>query len=41
MKEIAENMLIIHDKKLAERYVKNWQEHAQHSEVEVYMARGG
>ena len=29
----AENLLIIHDKKLAERYTKNWQEHAGHSEV--------
>jgi phosphatidylserine/phosphatidylglycerophosphate/cardiolipin synthase-like enzyme len=29
----AENLLIIHDKKLAERYTKNWQEHERHSEV--------
>jgi TonB family protein len=29
----AENLLVIHDKKLAERYIKNWQEHAQHSEI--------
>ena len=29
----AENLLIIHDKKLAKRYIKNWQEHAGHSEV--------
>jgi phosphatidylserine/phosphatidylglycerophosphate/cardiolipin synthase-like enzyme len=29
----AENPLIIHDKKLAERYIKNWQEHDRHSEV--------
>jgi phosphatidylserine/phosphatidylglycerophosphate/cardiolipin synthase-like enzyme len=28
----AENLLIIHDKKLASLYIKNWQEHAQHSE---------
>jgi len=34
----AENLLIIHDKKLTERYTKNWQEHAQHSEV--YTVRG-
>jgi phosphatidylserine/phosphatidylglycerophosphate/cardiolipin synthase-like enzyme len=34
----AENLLIIHDKKLAERYTRNWQEHAQHSEV--YVGRG-
>jgi phosphatidylserine/phosphatidylglycerophosphate/cardiolipin synthase-like enzyme len=31
----AENLLIIHDRKLAEKYVKNWQEHAQHSDVYV------
>ena len=29
----AENLLVIKDKKLAERYTKNWQEHVQHSEV--------
>jgi phosphatidylserine/phosphatidylglycerophosphate/cardiolipin synthase-like enzyme len=29
----AENLLIIHDEKLASLYMKNWQEHAQHSEV--------
>ncbi len=29
----AENLLVIHDKKLAERYTKNWQEHEKHSEV--------
>jgi len=34
----AENLLIISDKKLAERYTKNWQDHAQHSEV--YGGRG-
>ena len=34
----AENLLIIHDKKLAERYTKNWQEHEKHSEV--YAGRG-
>ena len=34
----AENLLIIHDNKLAERYMKNWQEHNQHSEV--YEGRG-
>jgi phosphatidylserine/phosphatidylglycerophosphate/cardiolipin synthase-like enzyme len=28
-----ENLLVIHDKKLAERYIKNWQEHDKHSEV--------
>jgi phosphatidylserine/phosphatidylglycerophosphate/cardiolipin synthase-like enzyme len=34
----AENLLVIRDKKLAERYIKNWQEHARHSEV--YAAKG-
>ena len=29
----AENLLVIRDRKLAEGYTKNWQEHAQHSEV--------
>jgi phosphatidylserine/phosphatidylglycerophosphate/cardiolipin synthase-like enzyme len=29
----AENLLIIHDKKLASLYTKNWQELAEHSEV--------
>jgi len=33
----AENLLIIHDKKLASLYAKNWQDHAQHSEV--YLGR--
>ena len=28
----AENLLVIHNKKLAERYIKNWQEHVRHSE---------
>jgi phosphatidylserine/phosphatidylglycerophosphate/cardiolipin synthase-like enzyme len=34
----AENLLIIHDRKLAELYTKNWQKHAQHSEA--YTGRG-
>ena len=34
----AENLIVIRDKKLAERYVKNWQEHEKHSEV--YLGRG-
>jgi len=34
----AENLLVIHDRKLAERYIKNWQEHERHSEV--YEGRG-
>ena len=29
----AENLLVIHDKKLAESYTRNWQEHERHSEV--------
>lgn len=29
----AENLLIIHDKKLAERYIENWHEHERHSEM--------
>jgi len=35
----AENLLVIHDKKLAEQYTKNWQEHAQHSVVYVGRAK--
>lgn len=34
----AENLLVFRDKKLAERYIKNWQEHGQHSTP--YMGRG-
>jgi len=34
----SENLLVIRDKKLVERYTKNWQEHFQHSEV--YIGRG-
>jgi phosphatidylserine/phosphatidylglycerophosphate/cardiolipin synthase-like enzyme len=34
----AENLLAIHDKKLAERYTKNWEEHDRHSEI--YVGRG-
>jgi phosphatidylserine/phosphatidylglycerophosphate/cardiolipin synthase-like enzyme len=34
----AENLLVIHNKKLAERYTKKWQEHEKHSEV--YAGRG-
>ena len=29
----AENLLVIHDMKLAERYTENWKEHERHSEV--------
>jgi phosphatidylserine/phosphatidylglycerophosphate/cardiolipin synthase-like enzyme len=35
----AENLLIIHDRKLAERYTKNWEEHERHSEVYAGRAR--
>ena len=35
----AENLLVIRDNKLAERYIKNWEEHERHSEV--YGGRGG
>ena len=34
----AQNLLIIHDKKLASLYIKNWQDQAQHSDV--YVGRG-
>jgi phosphatidylserine/phosphatidylglycerophosphate/cardiolipin synthase-like enzyme len=34
----AENLLVMHDKKLASLYGKNWLEHAQHSEI--YGGRG-
>jgi len=33
----AENLLVIRDKALAEKYTKNWQEHSGHSEA--YMGR--
>jgi phosphatidylserine/phosphatidylglycerophosphate/cardiolipin synthase-like enzyme len=36
-KRNAENVLIIKDKALAEKYIKNWRDHAGHSEV--YMGR--
>jgi phosphatidylserine/phosphatidylglycerophosphate/cardiolipin synthase-like enzyme len=34
----AENLLIIHDRKLAEKYVRNWHEHAQH--LKLYVRSG-
>jgi phosphatidylserine/phosphatidylglycerophosphate/cardiolipin synthase-like enzyme len=34
----AENLLVIRDRKLAGRYIKNWQEYERHSEV--YRGRG-
>jgi hypothetical protein len=33
-----ENLLVVRDKKLASIYIKNWQEHAEHSEN--YAVRG-
>jgi len=35
----AENLLIIHDKKLAPLYMKNWQDQQNHSEVYVVRRR--
>ncbi len=37
-KKNAENLLIIHDRKLAEKYLKNWHEHAQH--LKLYVGSG-
>jgi phosphatidylserine/phosphatidylglycerophosphate/cardiolipin synthase-like enzyme len=34
----AENLLVIRDKKLAERYIENWMEHEKHSEM--FAGRG-
>jgi len=34
----AENLLIIRDKALGEKYIENWREHAGHSEV--YKGKG-
>ena len=34
----AENLLVIHDRKLAALYTENWREHNRHSEV--YVGRG-
>ena len=34
----AENLLVVHDRKLAEGYTSNWEEHERHSEV--YQGRG-
>ena len=34
----AENLLVIHDRKLAERYTRNFEELAQHSEI--YIGKG-
>ena len=35
----AENLLVLYDRKLAERYRKNWEEHARHSKA--YSRREG
>jgi len=35
----AENLLVIRDRELAERYIRNWQEHEKHSEVYVGRRR--
>jgi phosphatidylserine/phosphatidylglycerophosphate/cardiolipin synthase-like enzyme len=35
----AENLLVIHDRKLAEQYTKNWREHDRHSEGYVWKGR--
>jgi phosphatidylserine/phosphatidylglycerophosphate/cardiolipin synthase-like enzyme len=34
----AENLLVLRDRKLAEKYIKNWQEHERHSDE--YVGRG-
>ena len=35
----AENLLVIHDKPLAVKYLRNWQDHARHSEDYTGKAR--
>ena len=35
----GENILVINDKALAEKYVQNWQEHTKHSENYEKKAR--
>ena len=35
----AEKLLVIYDRKLAEQYTKNWEEHTRHSEVYVGRRR--
>ena len=35
----AENLLVIRDRKLAERYIWNWQEHEKHSEPYIGIRR--
>ena len=29
----AENLLVIRDKGVAQKYIKNWKEHEEHSEI--------
>jgi phosphatidylserine/phosphatidylglycerophosphate/cardiolipin synthase-like enzyme len=36
----AENLLVIRDKTLAEKYIRNWQEHAGHSQPFIGKAEG-
>jgi phosphatidylserine/phosphatidylglycerophosphate/cardiolipin synthase-like enzyme len=36
----AENLLIIRDKNLADRYTRNWWEHERHSEVYAHKTEG-
>lgn len=35
----AENLLVIHDKELASRYIENWQLHEQHSEQYFFRTK--
>ena len=35
----VENLLVIRDRKLAEQYIRNWQEHERHSEVYAGRSR--
>ncbi len=37
----AENLLLIHDRALAERYEQNWQKHKAHSEPYQDSENGG
>jgi phosphatidylserine/phosphatidylglycerophosphate/cardiolipin synthase-like enzyme len=34
----AENLSVVRDRKLAERYIENWREHERHAEA--YAGRG-
>jgi hypothetical protein len=35
----AENLLVIHDRRLAAFYAENWQEHARHSDGQTRKGR--